>query len=284
MFRPVSVIPKIFFFYIQKFPDHKGKLRITNFLLEFYFNNGIIVEGYNGTLLKLEHNDWISRNIIYHKSYEPCSIAASIDMLKNGGVFLDIGANFGLYSCILGRLKNVEAFAIEPGAESFTRLVNNIKLNDDINIKIFHFGLADKNDIFNFKIDWFFNLGAAQISSYENSKYKAFDTGFDYSVLCVTLDSLLDKINKPIELMKMDVEGFELKVLEGLSSSHKFKPKNIIMEFKETGLSNDRTICKESLISRIRDLGYEIFDVTGAKIDNFCSIIEHNIWLKLQQL
>ena len=81
-------------------------------------------------MFKLDPNDWITRIMIEQGGYETASIELAKKIVNTGGVFIDVGANFGLYSCMLG-FKNdrLQICCVEPNYQVLQRLTGNIKLN-----------------------------------------------------------------------------------------------------------------------------------------------------------
>jgi len=66
--------------------------------------------------------------------------------LQSSDVFLDVGANVGMYACFAGqKLSDGAVAAFEPHPENFDSLVNNIKMND-IGASLFQCGLSDEHN------------------------------------------------------------------------------------------------------------------------------------------
>jgi FkbM family methyltransferase len=122
-------------------------------------------------------------------------------------VFIDVGANIGLYSCILGNSGLVpRIIAFEPDRDNFARLVENIQRNSLIDIV----RLCP------------YAAGAGPGKAYltpgpaDNAGLSKIDrTGSGrYSVDVVALDDEVDVRGSAI-LIKIDVEDYELEVLAG---------------------------------------------------------------------
>lgn len=70
---------------------------------------------------------------------------------KMNPIFFDIGANFGLYTVIMGnRFKKMKIYAFEPGTEylslpAFGLLERNVKYNRLKNVKLFNYGIGSKS-------------------------------------------------------------------------------------------------------------------------------------------
>lgn len=144
------------------------------------------------------------------------SIEKSLD---NSKVFFDIGSNIGLFS-IYFKLKypDLEVHAFEP--EPLNNLclessINSFKLN---NFKLNKLGLSNEECTTNLYVDPV-NMGGASVSQYGKDR------------IAVTINiSTLDKYVathqvKKIDVIKIDVEGLEEKIIEGgVNTLKNFKP------------------------------------------------------------
>ena len=91
--------------------------------------------------------DPLDKLIFYKNEYEE----KQIDFLcrwinkNNPNIFIDIGANFGLYSLQISKLfEKLKIIAFEPILTTFNKLKMNIKINNlEKKIKTYNFGLSD---------------------------------------------------------------------------------------------------------------------------------------------
>lgn len=127
----------------------------------------------------------------------------------NPKTFVDVGTHIGRYSIVLAS-KGSRVVSIEPSKENFKQLNKNIKLNNlQDKIKALNFGCSYKNG----KETLYFvmhNEGLSSIEKKEEAKKEV--------IYVKKLDDICRDINldpKEIDLIKADVEGFELNVLKG---------------------------------------------------------------------
>jgi len=133
---------------------------------------------------------------------------------------LDIGANTGRYSVIGGKFGG-DIIAFEPYIINYCRLIDNLKINN-LNYKnTLMIGLSNTN-----------SEGFLKIKSplyYKSAGGKISNTG--NKIKLAKLDDI--KFNKPINIMKIDVEGHENQVIDGaLGIIDKFRP-NMIIEYNK---------------------------------------------------
>jgi FkbM family methyltransferase len=122
-------------------------------------------------------------------------------------IFLDVGANIGLYSCVLGRHKLVRrVVAFEPDRENFARLQRNIALNvlTDI-VDARHAAVGDAAGVVRLVTSDAANRGMSRIEP---------GAGDGYEVASVALDASVS-LRDAIIALKVDVEGYEAQVLTG---------------------------------------------------------------------
>jgi FkbM family methyltransferase len=127
-------------------------------------------------------------------------------------VFVDVGANLGLYSCVLGRHKAVPRIvAFEPDHANFARLTANLKLNNltDL-VEAREVGAGSKAGTETLLPAGEDNRGVSRIVPGTGEA-----AGQDaYSIPIVALDDVV-RVDGSRIVVKIDVEGFELEVLMG---------------------------------------------------------------------
>lgn len=141
--------------------------------------------------------------------FEKSELEICGQFVKSGSVVIDIGANIGFHSVYFSNMvQNGFVISFEPSADTFALLVKNImKLN---NVYAFNAGISNENRI----IDFFESEDNA-FSSLKDTKRKKIVK--ITKVICYRLDDLIINLNLPrIDFMKIDVEGHEQEVLEGM--------------------------------------------------------------------
>jgi FkbM family methyltransferase len=139
------------------------------------------------------------------------------DFLKsvcgNDSIFLDIGANLGWYSLVMGRqFPGARIFAFEPIPSTFAALQKNIALNFLENIEALQLGMFNKADEMKF-------LFAADVSGATSLRLVGQTRGQAplQEITCptTTLDLFCTSRMVVPDLIKIDVEGAELMVAQG---------------------------------------------------------------------
>lgn len=174
--------------------------------------------------MNLNLGDFIDYWIFMEGSYEEKWIK-QVEKLIIGKVFIDIGANIGIYS--LSLFKKAEyTYAFEPDRNNYKKLVRNIKINHINTIKTIKKAVFDKNGSTA-------TLYKSEMDKGWSSLMVHYTDGSEL-VKLVTLDYFLIKNKiKNIGLIKIDVEGAELKILKGSQKTiHRLHPP-ILIEFNK---------------------------------------------------
>jgi FkbM family methyltransferase len=145
-------------------------------------------------------------------SYENDVVKAVFSILKKGAVVYDIGAQVGYFSLLFSLLAGVEGTvaAFEPNPLIFQRLKENIGLNNkQTQIKLFQLALYDREDIMEFFVGGSTSTGRLCRIPPDVLRSELIQ------VSVTTIDSLIKKGELIPDLMKIDVEYVEDKVLYG---------------------------------------------------------------------
>jgi FkbM family methyltransferase len=193
-------------------------------------------------------------------SKEAIEVDTAINLLnqleKSDLVLLDIGCHRGAYSqAILDRYPNTRIYAFEPSSTSFKFLSKQFEFQD--NVRLFNVALGSKSSM---EILWSNEPGSA-LSSLQKRDVSHFATSFDNfeEVQVVTLDEWNLKFGLKPDIIKIDVEGFELKVIEG---GEKTILQSKVVQFEYGGTHIDtRTFFRDFWVF-FRQHGFTIFQLT----------------------
>jgi len=179
--------------------------------------------------------------------------------LKDGMKILDLGANFGWFTLIaakkVGMSGNVYAF--EPDPTLADALKTNVKLNNLDNVSIIPFAVSNKSSISKFSLNPLYptrnRLESKTLS--ENI----------IDVKTISIDDFCEKNQLIVDFIKMDVEGSEVKALEGMKNTIISNPKlKIVTEFNQKAIV-DVGSSPEDLINLLEGYGYTINEVIKNK-------------------
>jgi FkbM family methyltransferase len=165
--------------------------------------------------LLVNTNDLVGSDVFYFGMYEPDVINFIKNIAKKGDIIFDIGAYIGDMTCILSKFVDDTGciFAFEPIDEYFKILNYNIHLNNLNNVTSFNLGLGDREYKTHFYIRNRYNRGSDSLIGMSDCKSKEKNIKVD------SINNLLKNhlVNIP-KIIKIDVEGYEYKVIKGMSS------------------------------------------------------------------
>ena len=183
----------------QRFLAKKKFIRLNRLLYELGLH-GIGIHNFDAVMIKTGEKHFIKN---YFKN-------------NDSGIVLDVGAYIGSYSkLILNITKSVKIYAFEPNPKNFDKLLKNI---NDKRFKAYNLAVGNYD---------------GEIKLYDKNKVGSDNTCFNEKIIVdvynavpveikteiIKLDSFTIKNNiNYIELLKVDVEGYELEVLKGASN------------------------------------------------------------------
>ena len=187
-------------------------------------------------------------------SKEPETIAWIADF-ETGGIFVDVGANVGMYTIWAAKHRNMRVHAFEPEAQNFATLNQNIRLNN-LGQQVIAYGAAISDEA-KFSV---LNLGDLRIGGAFNSfdepvghDLKPREPLFRQGAISTTLDGLVSDGTLPLpNHIKIDVDGFEHKVVQGARQTLSApEVKSVMIEL------NPELEIHMDLVTVFRDLGFE---------------------------
>lgn len=139
------------------------------------------------------------------------------------GLILDVGANIGFFSLLFAHIfPECQIHAFEPNPYSFDRLQENVKANPKLRNRITTFDNAVSDREQRVELT---TVPGAEGHAWGRVGIPRRDGMVTYDVAARTIDVLYAASAIPIRLIKIDVEGYELPVLEGASAVvGKFRP------------------------------------------------------------
>lgn len=134
-----------------------------------------------------------------------------LDHIKSDDIYWDIGANIGTHTIFPAKsLSEGSVVSIEPHPENIKSLRRNIQMNDLDNVSVEEVALGEGNENVELNVEG----GGAGSGGHSIET----DEGEEYiKVPMVDGDSLLEEYPAP-DVIKMDVQAAELKVLQGLKN------------------------------------------------------------------
>ena len=215
--------------------------------------SGELIVDVNGYKLAVIPGDLgISSELLMFKTHEPLTTKLLSKELKKGMTCLDVGGNIGYYTLLESKIIGNEGkvIAIEPSPPNFQHLKKNLEIQDAKNVVAYNFAAGDVDGSVNFLVYPESN-GSFTIPDGETTDLP----GELIKVPAKRLDTFLEELKiENVDFVRMDVEGYESHIIEGMKNTiKKFKPMFQI-EVHVTLLGKERT---KKFLKDFQDNGYE---------------------------
>jgi FkbM family methyltransferase len=150
------------------------------------------------------------QSYIVSSGWEDLTTQMYKEVIREGDVVLDLGANIGYYTLLAARLTGPKGrvYAFEPEPLNYGLLLKNVELNGYDNVVARQQAVSDKVGRVRFFLDGE-NTGAHTMYQHEG--------GHNFiEVESVTLDDFFKDRDNRVDVVKMDIEGAEMAALAGM--------------------------------------------------------------------
>jgi FkbM family methyltransferase len=174
---------------------------------------------------------------------------AMLRHLGTGGVLYDVGANLGFFSLLGARLAGPEGhvYAFEPAPENVLALRRHIGLNRVENVSVLEQAAAAES-------------GRGRLQLVDDRSWSKLEGYGEHPGTERVVDVELVAIDaldlRPPTVVKIDVEGSELAVLEGMTATLERHQPAVICEVHGT---------HEAFAAFMRDRGYRVVNLEGVR-------------------
>lgn len=197
---------------------------------------------------------------IFTGGWEPSTIRFLENNVSAGDVVLEVGANIGAHTLLIAKLVGPEGavYAFEPTEFALNKLRRNLSLNPHLaDVVVLRQNLVTNHEL-------------ATPSRAIKSSWPVHRVGKPQETVTVGAVALDDfvaeaKLSK-VSLLKVDVDGYDYKVLDGARGMlSRYRP-IVFVELSEYALNeqNDSTV---DILSLFKDLGYEAYSEDGQRLD-----------------
>lgn len=203
-----------------------------------------------------------------HYEREECDMI--LQLIDDGQNVFDIGGNFGWYSLVIAKRKEVRVLTFEPVPRTFGYLEQNVALNGGGNIELYNFGFSDETR----ELTFFYypeesgNASLANLSGQDGVQ----------SVTCQVkrLDDFVSDNPTRIDFIKCDVEGAELLVFRGgVEVLRRDKP--VVFAELLRKWSAKFNYHPNEVVELFRSIGYRCFCVADGRLRQVDGIDEATI-------
>ncbi len=184
--------------------------------------------------------------------------------LRSGAIVFDCGAHQSIIAMVLAKFVGAtgKVVAVEASPRNYEAAIRNLQLNNATNVAVIHAAVSDTLDPIEFNV-----RGNGQVDDGTGAWGKI-------SVPGVSVDQLARRHGPP-DVLFVDVEGFESKVLEGATDTlSRHHPDCFIEMHVGCGLEKFGGSVK-SITDSLRGLGYHLW-MSGPGLDSFVPFSERS--------
>lgn len=209
----------------------------------------------NGMHVRVLLGDMVGCHIWASGFYEPHLVRLVQSYLTPDTVFFDVGAHVGQYTLLSAPLV-AEVHSFEPTPTTFKLLKANVESNRLGNVQANQCAVSDYDGTAELYLADAGNVGKNSLLGFPDSMNRC-------TVPCVSLDHYLlsrniDIAGRPV-LVKIDVEGAELRVLRGASDLLATRP---VVLFEVLPTANEA----DQIFDLFTNHGFQLFAATGDRI------------------
>ena len=203
---------------------------------------------YNGILIEVDLSKPAERAIPFD-AYEPTVTQKFLAIMKEGDVIFTVGAWIGYY-VLLAAGKANHIVAIEPDEKNCQRIRRNVELNGFSNVTVLNIAAGDKSSY------------ARLLQGPGSSMHKVYEVNCNQigkTIKTEPLDDIISNLGiKEINIMIMDIEGYEYFALKGLGNALRSHiVKNVICEIHPSILL-EHGISKNGVLDLFHEYGYTV--------------------------
>ena len=252
---------------------HKIKLasiayRIVSLVRRSFGKSDDVIIKRGGILWDIDLHEGIDFSIFLLGGFEPRTLKLYKKLLggRDGEIVIDIGANIGAHTLPLAQLVvplGGKVYAFEPTDYAYGKLLRNLALNPLISgdgvvavqaMLVAEDGVSVDHEIYS---SWPLVNGRTLHADHQG------ELKTTKGAQAVSFDSFVRMQGiQRIDFIKLDVDGHEPDVLRGAELSlRRFHP-TILMEWSPNLFTDD---AMNSALSRLLEIGYELFDGTSGK-------------------
>jgi FkbM family methyltransferase len=231
-----------------------------------------------GIIWDLDLAQGIDFAIFLQGGFEPEAIKMYRKYVTSGSVVLDIGANIGAHTLPLASMvgQKGKVIAFEPTDYAYEKLIRNIKLNSELKLRITAIQamlVGSNQDIKPESIPSSWSLEQKDSNNKHPvhlGEYQSLEKARILRMDDWCNENKLDRL----DLIKIDVDGYEIDVLKGAENTlKKYSPK-IMMEFMPY-IFQERGYSFQQLLELLKDLKYHCQIIDGPCVEMNETILKH---------
>jgi FkbM family methyltransferase len=238
--------------------------RLKSYRIRFFPSEKLLIETDFGFHIYLNLKKDVDADF-YRGAFEYGALQFAHKVLEKGDVFIDVGANIGLYTLLASEAvgANGRVFSFEPSDWARSRLSENIQLNRCGNVSVFSSLVSDKNGIMPFHIcadDAYNSIGDAPMRLVKEVR----------KIQSITLEQFCaDRQISNVSMVKIDTEGADMLVVKGMGGVLRGERAPILLCEYNRNIVHGYEYSLDEYYQFIIGNGYQIYEVNGHSLKQF---------------
>ena len=200
----------------------------------------------------------ITGSLLFSRTYEPCEEALMRRLVSPGDVALDVGANVGFFTALMGELVGPQGrvIAFEPQPNNARILAKNVADRGlASSVKVVDAAAGDAAGTATLVLGSPANMGDFRVRRNGNKT-----AAYECDVPVVRIDDAVGNVPH-VDFIKMDVQGFELFALDGMRATLERNPGIVLLtEFWPYGLRGADSD-PAAYLAALRRLGFRLWEI-----------------------
>ena len=205
-----------------------------------------------------DYMDWL---LYFHSDTD--SSAPVLEYVNKDNVILDIGGNIGQTALFMAEKtgRNGRVVSFEPFPETYRRFLTNLKLNPGIqNLTVENIALGNSRDKLKMSATTEGNSGQTRIANPSEPGNNLVDV----EVMPLS-EYLKTRPLQKIDLIKIDVEGFEYNVLKGATDVIRSYQPVLFIELSDKNLQQQGSSVTQ-VVNLLSEMSYSVMDINSGEI------------------
>lgn len=258
---------RLWTWYLRR-PGHPMKLRAERWLARGLRLRRVRLPIPGPAVLDLPVGEHLTTAVARGGCYERTTLDLILGLCRTANCFLDVGAQFGQFTLAVSGVlpPGGRVVAVEPNPQNYLGLCRNLELNRRTNVYPVLAAAGDRTGLLRLVPETTGNTGKTmtrpdiQAGSLIVTSYR--------------LPELLRQLDVPaVDVMKVDVEGFESAVFRGILGSDYPPPRHVVFEFIPAAFAD-----AHEAVRVLQEAGYTIRQVNGDPFVPGGKPLEDNLW------
>ncbi len=202
-------------------------------------------------------NKWFFPRYANGKFHEPLATEIFLDEIKSNDTVLDIGGHIGYFSCLAGKLApqgEVHVFEVDPKCINY--IEDNILLNNLKNVNVNNVAVSKDN-----------GYETIPIHNHPNPMLVVNSSEDSIRVKSITIDDYLAQKQVTPGFIKIDVEGAEWNVLNGMTKTLMQESITLLIEIHPQNLNDYFQVDYKSILKLLTNNGFTLFELEEHRSD-----------------